>query len=370
MDSRKARVLLDDPKNIRKVDRHGMLKLIYGLPDDMTYILAKPAPKVYGIEGVENIVFSGMGGSAIGGDIIRSWLGPKVGVPIFVNRGYDIPPFVGPKTLFLAVSFSGNTAETLSALENALARKCMVMALSSGGKLEQRAKDKNLLFHRLEAPKGMAPRAALGHMLVPMALLLEKAGLVKARTELEEAIKALKALRERIDATAPWKENEAKRVASSLYGYIPVVHGYGMLEVAARRWKTQMNEYAKVLAWADFIPEMNHNSLVGWDGDKATRDHASVILRDATSEQDDPRFTERVDVTKELAFSNSAKVLDVFSEGKGPLARIMSTIYKGDYASVYLAILRKVDPLPVDAIEILKGKLEKAHSRKQKTRVV
>jgi glucose/mannose-6-phosphate isomerase len=203
-------------------------------------------------------------------------------------------------------------------------------------------------------------------MLVPLALLLEGAGIVKARDELDEAIHILKALRGTIGPESPWDENESKRAAATVHGLIPVIHGYGLLEVAARRWKTQFNENAKVLAWADYLPEMDHNSLVGWNNDKATKDHASVILRDAKSEDEDPRMADRVEATKELAWSNSDKVVDVFSEGKGALARIISTIYKGDYASVYLAVLRKVDPLPVEVIEVLKDKLGRGHGAKVK----
>jgi len=360
LDAKKARALLDDEENIRKVDRHGMLRLIGDQPDEMAAILKKPAPKLSRLQGHDNIVFSGMGGSGISGDIIRSWLGPKAGIPLFVNRAYDIPPFVGNRTLFLAVSFSGNTAETLSSFERALEKGCTIVALSSGGKLEERAKDVGVPFLRLEAPKGTAPRAALGHMLVPLALVLEAAGLVKARAELEEAIAVLKSLKQRIGPASPLKENESKQVAAALLGLIPVIHGYGLLEVAARRWKTQFNENAKVLAWADYLPEMDHNSLVGWNSDKATKNHAAVILRDPFSEADEPRMAHRIEVTKELAWSNSSKVLDVRSEGKGPLARIISTIYKGDYASVYLAILKKVDPFQVGVIETLKGRLGKA----------
>jgi len=365
LDARKARALLDDEGNIVKVDKHGMLRLIGALPDEMAILLDRPVPRIHGLEGHTNIVFSGMGGSGIVGDIIRSWLGPKAGIPFFVNRGYEIPPFVGHGTLFLAVSFSGNTAETLSSFDRALEKGCTVVALSSGGKLEKRAKDEGVPFHRLEAPIGTAPRAALGHMLVPLAQVLEVAGLVKARSELEEAVAVLRYLRGRIGPNVPSKYNESKQAAQAVLGFIPVIHSYGILEVAARRWKSQFNENAKVLAWADYLPEMDHNSLVGWNADKATKGHACVLLRDAPTEADDPRMTDRIEATKELAWSNSSNIVEVYSEGAGPLSRIISTIYKGDYASVYLAVLRGVDPLPVHAIEALKERLGKGHMAKK-----
>lgn len=365
MDARKARAFLDDEGNIAKVDKHGMLRLIRALPDEMATLLERPVPKLHGLEGHTNIVFSGMGGSGIVGDIIRSWLGPKAGIPFFVNRGYDIPPFVGHGTLFLAVSFSGNTAETLSSFDRAVAKGCTVVALSSGGKLEKRAKEEGVPFYRLEAPEGMAPRAALGHMLVPLAQVLEAAGLVKARSELEEAVAVLRYLRGRLGPHEPSKFNESKQAALAVLGFIPVIQSYGILEVAARRWKAQFNENAKVLAWADYLPEMDHNSLVGWNADKATKGHVCVILRDAPSEADEPRMADRIEVTKELAWSKSSNIIEVFSEGAGPLSRIISTIYKGDYASVYLAVLRGVDPLPVHVIETLKDRLGKHQGSKK-----
>jgi len=368
VDARKARAVLDDGDGARKVDRHGMLDLIGALPDEMAALLAEPAPRALGFKGITNIVFSGMGGSGIVGDIIRSWLGPRVRIPISVNRGYDVPPFAGPGTLFMAVSFSGNTAETLSSFERAIEEGCTVVALSHGGQLEAKASEAGVPFLRLKAPQAKAPRAALGHMLVPVALFLEGTGLVRARDELGEAIEALRALRDRIGPEVPLKDNESKRVAAAVHGLIPVVQGYGLLEVAARRWKTQFNENAKVLAWADYLPEMSHNSLVGWNGDEATKGHASIILRDAKSEEEDPRMADRVEAIKDLAWSNSARVVEVLTEGAGPIARILSIIYKGDYASVYLAILRGVDPLPVKVIDVLKARLGKGGTRRGRSR--
>ena len=368
VDARKARTILDDRERVRKVDRHGMLDLIGALPDEMAALLRGPAPRAQGFKGITNIIFSGMGGSGIVGDIVRSWLGPRVRMPISVNRGYDVPPFAGPGTLFLAVSFSGNTAETLSSFERAVEEGCTVVALSSGGQLEARAEKAGVTFLRLQAPQRTAPRAALGHMLVPLALFLEGAGLVQARDELEEAVGVIKALRDRVGPEAPWKGNESKRVATAIHGLVPVIQGYGLLEVAARRWKTQFNENAKVLAWADYLPEMDHNSLVGWNSDKAAKDHASVILRDAKSEEEDQRMADRIEATKELAWSNSARVVEVLTEGAGPLARILSIIYKGDYASVYLAVLKGVDPLPVKVIDVLKGRLGKGGARRGRAR--
>lgn len=351
---------LDDDVRLREVDRSGMADLIASLPDDMEALLKGRAPEAPAVREVSNIVFSGMGGSAIGGDIVRTWLAPALGMPVEVNRGYGLPPHAGPGTLFVSVSFSGNTEETLSAFDAAVGAGFNVVAISSGGELERRAKAAGVPHHRLDAPKGMVPRAALGHMVVPMALLLDATGLASVREELGKAVDHLKGMRSGLAPEVPLERNEAKKVATGLLGKIPVVNGHGVLSVAALRWKTQLNENSKVLAWADTLPEMDHNTIVGWEGDPAAGEHAVVILRDAPSESGDVRVRNRIEATKEAAWSKAGCMMEVHSEGEGVLTRVLSTIYKGDYTSLYLAVLRGVDPTPVTAIEDLKGRLKKA----------
>lgn len=354
----RERALLDDDTGLRKIDVSGMVDMIAGLPEDMSKVLTGDTPKVPAIKGLKNIVLSGMGGSAIGGDILRHWSGPKTDVPIIVNRGYRIPGFVDEGTLFISLSFSGNTEETLSAFEESVAKGCNVVALSTGGKLETMAKEKGVPHVKITAPDGMVPRAALGLMLVPLALILEGAGLVQVRDDLKEAIDVISALKASIGHDIPWEDNECKRIATTINGTIPVINGHSILEVAALRWKTQLNENSKMMAWADELPEMDHNSIVGWSNDKAANEHSAVILRDRISEEADARLRNRIEATKDEAWNKAGKVVEVRSEGEGALARILSTIYKGDYASLYLAILRKVDPTPVKAIEDLKRKLK------------
>jgi glucose/mannose-6-phosphate isomerase len=354
------KALLDDVKALKAIDRSGMAEMIASLPIAMSGLMLEKGPEPEAGKDITNIVFAGMGGSAIGGDIIRSWLGSRLKLPIGVNRGYGIPSFAGKDTLFVAVSFSGNTEETLSAFESAMARGCRVVALSSGGMLEAKARELGAVHQRVKAPEGMVPRAALGHLLVPMAQLLQNAGLVDYGKDLEETVAVLGRLAEVLRPSVEWEANEAKGIATKLHGTIPVVHGTGILEVAAMRWKTQLNENSKVMAWADHLPEMDHNSIVGWDGDPTAGNHSCVILRDPRVEAIDHRIRDRIEATKEAAWHNAGRIIEVSSEGDGALARIMSSIYKGDYASLYLAVLRRVDPTPVDVIEALKERLRKA----------
>jgi glucose/mannose-6-phosphate isomerase len=353
----KEKVLLDDEAALKVLDRSDMAGMIGSLPDAMAHLLARPGPQRPDDRELVGIIFSGMGGSAIGGDVIRSWLGPRTTIPIHVNRGYGIPRFAGKGTLFVAISFSGNTEETLSAFGRAVERGCQVLALSSGGRLEAMAREAGAAFHRIEAPKGTVPRAALGHMLVPLAQLLGNMGTAGVKEDLEETIAVLKVLKDNLGPGVEWQANESKGVAARVHGTIPVIHGHGLLEVAALRWKTQLNENSKVLAWADYLPEMDHNSLVGWAGDPATKNHSCIVLRDRISEDQDLRIRKRIEATKEAGWAKAGRVIEVSSEGQGPMARIMSSIYKGDYASLYLAVLRGVDPTPVEVIEALKKKL-------------
>jgi glucose/mannose-6-phosphate isomerase len=349
--------LLDDVAALKAVDRSDMAGMIGSLPDAMAGLLSRPGPEVPDVEPVR-VMFSGMGGSAIGGDVIRSWLGPSMDIPIHVNRGYDIPRFAGKGTLFVSISFSGNTEETLSAFDKALERGCHVLALSSGGSLEAKAKEAGVAFHRIEAPEGTVPRAALGHMLVPLAQLIQNMGLAQVKEDLEETLSVLRVLKDSLGPAVEWEANESKGLATNIHGTIPVIHGHGPLEVAALRWKTQLNENSKVLAWADFLPEMDHNSLVGWAGDPTTQNHSCVILRDRIIEDQDPRIKRRIEATKEAGWAKAGRVLEVSSKGQGLMARIMSSIYKGDYTSLYLAVLRRVDPTPVEVIEALKRRLK------------
>jgi glucose/mannose-6-phosphate isomerase len=353
----KEKALLDDVAALKKVDRSGMALMIGGLPDVMASLSSRPDPKVAFDGQVTGLIFSGMGGSAIGGDVIRSWLGPITKLPIYVNRGYGIPAFADGSTVFIAVSFSGNTEETLSAFDEALKRGCKVVALSSGGRLKDRADEAGVPFLKIEAPAGTVPRAALGHMLVPMAKLMAALGLADVKDELGETVSVLKRLSGQLGPKVEWEANESKGIATKVHGTIPVIHGHGILEVAALRWKTQLNENSKVLAWADMLPEMDHNSIVGWSGDPTVQNHSSIILRDRISEDQEPRMRKRIEATRMVGWAKAGRVIDVSSEGEGVLARIMSTIYKGDFASLYLAILRRVDPTPVDVIEGLKERL-------------
>ena len=348
--------ILDKEAEIKKIDRSDMLGKVFALPE-MLKEGARIAEsiKLDGVSDISGVVVSGMGGSAICGDVVRGVLEEKIEIPIVVNRGYSLPRFVSGNTLFFAVSYSGNTEETLSILKQAEARALKIIALSSGGKLSEIAKQKGYPF--ISLPAGIPPRAALPYLLSSILIILEKLGIAPgASLEIEESLNLLKRLRE--EYMKERKANPVKQLAQKLYGKIPVVFASeGITSAAGLRWVTQFNENSKMIAHLSIFPEMGHNEIVGLaDLKRGKHDFSGVILRD---EDDHERIKKRIEITKSLIGGEFGKVAEVFSQGQGKLARILSLILYGDFLSVYLAVLRNIDPTPVKVIEKLKKELSR-----------
>jgi glucose/mannose-6-phosphate isomerase len=303
----------------------------------------------------ENIVVCGMGGSAIGGDLLKDWAKNKLSVPIEVNREYHLPAYVGKKTLVLITSYSGDTEESLSAFLDALKRKCMIYCISSGGALLKYAEKHKVPY--LQVPGGMPPRAALPYMLVPLLVCMEKAGLVSGVSqELNEALTLLEKISKDNSPEKPAKENFTKTLALNIGETVPVVYGFGVYRSVAQRFKQQFNENSKSPAKWEFFPELNHNEIVGWENSGYVGKCFSVIfLRDS----DEPvEIKSRIETTKQIMNKASLKMLDIQTQGKSALAKMLSTIVVGDFISVYLAVLHGVDPTPVKTINRLKDTLK------------
>jgi len=353
---------LDDPRRINKYDRSGMLALIGSFPQQCREareigrlaVLPRSCRRRY-----QNIVCTGLGGSAIGADIARSYIADDAATPLFVNRNYTLPRFVGPNTLVITSSYSGNTEETLSAYADARAKGARIVAITSGGALKKRADADG--FPVVVIPGGLPPRCALGYSFFPLLAILGKAGVIKDRTaDIDEAIKVMVRLRDgTIGPLVTGKRNLAKAVARQLYGKYPVIYGgQDHIDAVVTRWRGQLAENAKTLGSSHVFPEMNHNEIVGWDNPKTLlKDFAVVILRDAG---DHPRIARRIDVTKAILKKSAAGIVEVRSSGRGLLARIFSLVYTGDFVSYYLAILNRRDPTPVERIAYLKEQLGKA----------
>ncbi len=308
---------------------------------------------------VHNILFLGMGGSAIGGDLARSLLEEEASVPIGVNRSYDLPAFVNSQSLVFAVSYSGNTEETLSAYVSARRKKATLIAIASGGKLIDYAKRDGI--PHLLLPSGLPPRTALGYLFfVPYVILRKLLHLPLRRADFEETVRTLVTLRDhKIGPEVPLSKNLSKRIALRLVGKIPAIHGsVPHVDAVATRFRTQIAENAKQLSWSHLYPELNHNEIVGWrEPKRLLRNLLILLLRDS---KDHTRVQKRMEITSALLRRESGvESLEIWSSGRGLLSRIFSLIYIGDFVSFYLAMLNRVDPTPVERITRLKKRLAK-----------
>jgi len=305
----------------------------------------------------KNIVVLGMGGSAIGGDLLSDYLADELSIPIVVIRGYDIPRFVDENSLVFAVSYSGNTEETLSALKRCVEAKARVIALTSGGKLAVLARENN--FPVIKVPAGIQPRAAISYLFFPILKVLERLGLIKEKGgEIEETFNILKELSKEYGAKSPIKKNLAKKVALSLYQHLPLIYGSeGLLEAVAMRWKTQINENSKWPCFWNVFSELDHNEIVGYEIENSINRQVKIVyLRD---KEGSLRVEQRREITRKIIEDKVAEFIVCPTKGKGKMARMVSLIFLGDLASYYLAILNQVDPSPVVCIEDLKKELVK-----------
>jgi glucose/mannose-6-phosphate isomerase len=306
------------------------------------------------------IITAGMGGSAIGGELLKDWARDRTAVPIEVCREYSLPGYADENTLVIVVSYSGETEETLSAFLDAMRRKCPAICVSSGGTLQHFAKKLNI--PHLQVPSGMAPRAALPYLFVPMLAFLHKMGLVAtADHEITETIEILRKVSEANRPTKSSEKNFAKTFASNVFKTIPVTYGFGFYRAVAQRFKTQFNENSKLPAKWEFFPELDHNEIVGWEYSEDMAERFSVIL--IRDEDESESIRQRIEVTEEIIRKQSVKTFEVRSVGKSTLAKMASVICVGDFASIYLAILRGIDPTPVNTIGVLKERLKQSGVR-------
>jgi len=351
--------ILDDIKTIKKYDKSNMLRLIESFPEQCREAAAIgtdfEVPDSYRVD-YSNIVCAGLGGSAIGADIIRSYAADELPVPILVNRNYSLPRFVNGRSLAVISSYSGNTEETISAYKDARLKKARIVAITSGGELEKLAKADG--FAVVKIPGGLPPRCALGYSFFPTLVLLSKLGLIGDKTkEITEAIEIIEYTRdERVGQAVVTGKNLAKGIAGRVYKKYPAIYAsQDHIDCVATRWRGQFAENSKTLSSTHLFPEMNHNEIVGWENPRALlKDFVVIILRDAG---DTARIAKRIDITEKIISRKKTGIVEVNSVGKGLLARIFSLIFIGDFVSYYLAILNGCDPTPVESIAYLKKEL-------------
>lgn len=306
-------------------------------------------------DGVAQIVVAGLGGSAIGGDLVRSYASCQLAIPMLVVRDYVLPQFVGPATLVLVSSYSGHTEETLSAYEQAHKQKARMLVFTTGGALAERAgRDGHPV---VTLPGGLMPRAALGYSFFPMLLALVRLGfLPDPSAELEETKSLLASKVTPYSRSTAEKQNPAKQMATAWHRHVPLIYGSTVrFDAVALRIKCQIAENAKQLAFANAFPEFNHNELVGFGYTPHLSQTLSVcLLRDRG---DHRRTGFRMAIVRKMIADLGIPVIEVESSGVLPLARMFSLIQWGDFVSYYLAMLNGVDPTPIQAIDHLKREL-------------
>ena len=346
---------VDSSKNIRRIDKSDMLSFCVEAPAHYAQATKLAKTLLIDYPKPDTIVVAGMGGSGIGGELLKDWTRDRINVPVEVCKEYSLPAYANKHTLVLVVSYSGETEETLSVFRDAIKRKCMIFCLSSGGKLHEFSE--KLEFPHLIVPSGMAPRATLPYLFLPLIVTLEKIGLISgADAEISETIKVLEQISADNSPKVPSDRNFSKKLAENINGTVPVVYGFGFCRTAAQRLKTQLNENSKNPAKWEFFPELDHNEIVGWEEAKQfAKCFSAIFVRD---DEEPPEIRQRIEVTKELMSRQINKLFDIHSVGGSRLAKMASVICTGDFTSVYLAILRGIDPTPVRTITLLKQKLE------------
>ncbi len=351
-DIRTREIMLDDTEKRAELDSQDMLGTLEEFPEQIEEVVERMDINLLPFQ-PKNIVVTGMGGSAIVGDTLKSFLANRIKVPIYVNRDYTLPSFVGENTLLIVVSYSGNTEETLSAAREGLKRDAKVVAITSNGELEELSKKERFVL--LTAPSGYPPRAAFAFLFVPVLKLLSELLIYDSEVDILDSVSVLKKLRDRIKADVPAEKNEAKKLAKRIEGKIPIVYGHSIYNAVANRWHTQFNENSEVLSWYGAFPEMNHNEIVGWKGDENRDDFMPIFLRD---EKEPENINNRIEITKKLVFEDEVDdMAEVWTDADTQLARILYLVYLGDYVSIYLALLRGKDPSPVKIIDELKSEI-------------
>jgi glucose/mannose-6-phosphate isomerase len=335
-----------DRETIEAVDPSGMMADVLAQPGQLGDALWRvESAGIANVDCPGGMVICGMGGSAIGGDLATAALGDRATRPITTVRGYALESWAGPDSFVLCASYSGDTEETLACFDAAGAAGAVRVALTTGGKLADAAREEGVPV--IGIPSGMQPRAAVVYMTIAT---LECAALNGSAPGLHSEIDTASPLLSRL--ASEWgpdspADSEAKSIAHALQGTIPVVHGSGPTVAVARRWRTQLNENADTAAFWSELPEANHNEICGWARGRDLAPLAGVFLEDPDQH---PRVHDRIARTAAEVERAGAPAINVRARGETRLERVLSLVLLGDLVSVYLAVLEGVDPTPVEPI--------------------
>ena len=355
-------VNLDDLLIYRQLDISGMLEHLRQFPEQCQLawerVLKFDLPPEY--SPIDKVVILGMGGSAIGGDMVRRLALAESKVPVWVHRDYGLPPFVDQNTLVIASSYSGNTEETLSAFTASFKITAKKLVLTTGGKLRELAEKESIPVFIIDyqAP----PRAAFPHSFIPLVGIFQKLGLLSDKSaDLKQALQILNKLSGDLVETTPRLSNPAKQLATRLWRHLVVIYGAEMLSEVAQRWKNQLNENSKTWAIFELFPELNHNAVVGYEFPPEVKERVFVVLLHSALFH--PRSQLHYEATAKLIAKSGIGHELVEAVGKTALAQVMSLVLFGDYVSFYLAILNETDPTPLDSIDFVKQYLARFTSK-------
>lgn len=342
--------MLDDLNVIKQRDPQDSLGFIAQQPEQLRHNFGIAHKFSFGP--IDNVVFAGMGGSSLVAELAHTW--PSLKVPFVVSKTYNLPSFVNERTLVITASYSGNTEETLEALEEARKKGAQIATIAHGGKLVQLAREHGDIL--AEVPECTQPRTAVFYMYRVLVEILDAAKLVT-----DAAIADLEALVEPLgQATNAWKadmpeaHNQAKQLAQKMAGKTPIIYGGPLTAPAAYKWKIDVNENAKNTAWNNFFPELNHNEFIGWSSHPVEKPFAVI---DLVSSYEHERVLKRFDVTDRLLSGLKPAAIKVEAKGSSVLEHLLYLVLLGDFATTYLALLNGVNPTPVDLVEKFKKEL-------------
>jgi len=349
---------LDEFERFGILDPQDMLGHIDGLPGQLKEAwnlgLSLHLPQM---SAISSVVVCGMGGSAIGADLLAAYLADKVEVPVVIHRDYGLPAFArGRDTLVVLSSHSGNTEETLSALEEGLKRNCQLVGITTGGQVFNQLSQAGLPVWQFRH-QGQ-PRAAVGFSFGLLLALFTRLGLVSDPSgDVNDTVATMQDVAASLRANVPVKDNPAKRLAGQMMGRVPTFLGSGCMAVVARRWKCQINEVAKTAAAFEVLPEADHNTVAGiYHPEQPLSQEIRIFLEAA---QNHPRNQKRSEVTRQIMMVEGLNTDVVQARGKTALAQMWSTLLFGDYTAYYLAISYDVDPTPIEPINVLKAAMKK-----------
>lgn len=346
-----------DLDKLKKLDKDNIFEMIGAQPEQLRRNYADTMQADVTAQdgvGVSSIVLAGMGGSALAANIIKNWLYDHFVVPFEVIRGYNLPDYIGPDTLVILSSYSGNTEETLACYNQAIGQNCRIAIMTAGGKLMELAKNNKHIL--LDLPADFQPRLAVFAGLKALACLFEDMRLVSTtdlRGQLINTCDYLEKIKHAMSPDNTTAENTAMAIAEKLAGKVAIIYGGSMLGSAAYKWKIDINENGKQLAFYNTYPELNHNEFQGW----MFPEKKSVVTVQLESSFENGQMQKRMDVTKKLLKDHGFKPIIVNAQGDTKVSQLLSTILLGDYVSAYIGILNGINPTPVELVEKLKKEL-------------